>query len=208
MKVLYRISLFFVLGAAFLYLGVVMTKINTPNLGEKDRIINGETESSTESYQEVSTQKEEKVTASTEYRVRYIQDNTNEVQEKQEKIPVKYIGLSREELEEEIQQYVLSPSLQDLEKGFVHASLESFSNTKIVVNKTYHVEKATEEEVYFFLVAENHFVTVYRSDQKTVYLNTEISMDSLPEELQNEILDIKYMDGEGELYNFLESYSS
>jgi len=186
----------------------MVTKPGAETEEKKSQIPIESKEPATESYQEVASQNEDKVTASTEYRIRYIQEKSNGIIEKEEKIPVKYIGLTREELENEIQQYALAPSLEDLEKGFLNASLESFSKTCVVVNKFYHIEEKATEESYFFLVAENHFVTVYRNDEKTVYLNTNISLDTLPEELQNEILDTKYIEDKGELYNFLESYSS
>ena len=57
------------------------------------------------------------------------------------------------------------------------------------------------------LTKDNKLV-VYYEDLETVYLSTDISMDSLSKELQLEILKKKYFESEEELYNFLESYSS
>ena len=45
-------------------------------------------------------------------------------------------------------------------------------------------------------------------DLKTVYMNTNIALDSLPDTLKQEIIQNKYIATEEELYNFLESYSS
>ncbi len=55
---------------------------------------------------------------------------------------------------------------------------------------------------------ENHYVVVYDHSLSRVYMNTDILVERLPEELRDEILNIKYVEDEKELYNFLESYSS
>ena len=57
-------------------------------------------------------------------------------------------------------------------------------------------------------MVENNMVNVYYSDRKTVYMYTDIVLDTLPEEIQNEIIGAKYIRSPMELYNFLESYSS
>ena len=54
----------------------------------------------------------------------------------------------------------------------------------------------------------DHFVVVYEADKKTLYLNTDILLDSLQDSLQAEIIQGKYVENEEDLYNFLESYSS
>ncbi len=41
-----------------------------------------------------------------------------------------------------------------------------------------------------------------------MYMNTGIRMEALPQSLQDEIMLMKYIETENELYNFLESYSS
>ncbi|MCI9003885.1 MAG: hypothetical protein HFH39_01305 [Lachnospiraceae bacterium] len=60
----------------------------------------------------------------------------------------------------------------------------------------------------FVLLEEDGFVAVYEADRKTRYSTTGILLDELPEELQQEIRQGKVVEGEEQLYNFLESYSS
>lgn len=60
----------------------------------------------------------------------------------------------------------------------------------------------------FVLLEEDGFVAVYEADRKTRYSTTGILVDELPEELQQEIRQGKVVEGEAQLYNFLESYSS
>ncbi len=69
-------------------------------------------------------------------------------------------------------------------------------------------DQPQEEEKGFFLLNENHYVVVYDHTLSYVYMNTDIVVEELPEALQEEILNIKYVEDEGELYTFLESYSS
>ncbi len=121
-------------------------------------------------------------------------------------IPVKYIGLTREQFLEEMEVYEYSPALSDVKKGFHSLMVVSFSRQKIELQKNY-LPKGEEKQHYYIISKDNKLV-VYLEDMETVYLSTDISMDSLPEKVKLEILQKKYFESEEELYNFLESYSS
>ena len=54
----------------------------------------------------------------------------------------------------------------------------------------------------------NGYIVVYLSDKKTPYEYTDILYDQLPERLRDEIRNGKYVEGQKELYGFLENYSS
>ena len=58
------------------------------------------------------------------------------------------------------------------------------------------------------MLAENNLLKVYYEDMITLFISTEITLESLPEDVQVEIMQGKYFETEEELYNFLESYSS
>ncbi len=60
----------------------------------------------------------------------------------------------------------------------------------------------------FVLCEEEGYVIVYYADKETVYDTTDIRLEDLPANLQQEILEGKEMSSQRELYNFLESYSS
>ena len=63
--------------------------------------------------------------------------------------------------------------------------------------------------VYSYYLKENQgCVSVYLDDGKTLYENTSIRMETLPESLQSEIREGKRICTEKELYDFLENYSS
>ena len=60
----------------------------------------------------------------------------------------------------------------------------------------------------YVLGEEDGYIIVYYADRETVYSNTDIRVEELPASLQKEIGEGKPVYSEGELYDFLESYSS
>ena len=60
----------------------------------------------------------------------------------------------------------------------------------------------------FYLGNDEGLITVYRTDTDEVYEYTNIVIENLPKNLQEEIQRKKYILNEEELYNFLESYTS
>ena len=54
----------------------------------------------------------------------------------------------------------------------------------------------------------NGYIVVYLSDKSTPYEYTSIRFDELPERLQKEIRNGKYVESAEALYGFLENYSS
>lgn len=144
------------------------------------------------------------VTADTLYLVETVDLNKGTVSETQETVPVMYIGLNREELLEALSSYDKNPPLTELEQGFETIELTSFSRDRVVVCKYY---KEKEPEGFYLMVAD-HFIVVYHEDRRTLYMNTDILLDLLPDSLQREIMEGKYVASEEELYLFLESYSS
>ena len=144
------------------------------------------------------------VTADTRYLIEEVDLTKGSVREMEESIPIKYIGLNREEMLEELKAYDNNPPLTELEKGFQTIELTAFSGDHVVVCK-YYKEK---EDKGFYLMVADHFIVVYEADKKTLYMNTDILLENLEESLQTEIMQGKYIESEEALYNFLESYSS
>lgn len=145
------------------------------------------------------------ITADTVYMVEEVNLADGTIVEREEEIPIKYFGLDRDSLIEELKLYEQNPPLADLKQGFETIELSAFSKDRVVVCKYYRKEK--ENSGYYLMVA-NHFVIVYEEDKETVHMNTDILLESLSDELQKEIMEGKYMENEQALYNFLESYSS
>lgn len=154
---------------------------------------------------EVAMSEEPVVNANTLYVLERYDVMSGEKSEAEEVMPDKFIGLNREKLVDEIEEYNHNPSLTDLEQGFTYMELVSFSTGRVVVRKSY---EAKEEEKGFFLLNENHYVVVYDQSLSNVYMDTEILVENLPESVQEEILNMKFVENEKELYQFLETYTS
>ena len=69
-------------------------------------------------------------------------------------------------------------------------------------------ENESIDTYQYKLVNDNNYVTVYQLPENELYEYTDVIMDILPVELQEEIHQGKYLKDEKELYNFLENYTS
>ena len=144
------------------------------------------------------------VTADTTYLIEEVNLTSGIVNEKEENVPVKYIGLDRDGLLQELESYDRNPPLTELEQGFETIELTAFSKDRVVICKYYK----QEENTGYYLMVADHFIVVCLEDKQTLYMNTDILLASLSDGLQAEIMQGKYIETEEELYNFLESYSS
>lgn len=123
-----------------------------------------------------------------------------------ESLPFSFSGLTREELMEEIKRYEISPSFEDKKKGFISIELLSFHPDRISVKKVYAQE---EEKIIYYLKAVDHELLVYRSDNMDeVFMPTDLTLDMLPWDVQQQIIATKCFNDIGEVYAFLESYTS
>lgn len=143
------------------------------------------------------------LTCDTEYEVTVYDETQQTEKSRMETLPASFIGKDRRQVEKLIEDYEKSPSLKDQEEGFVSMSLESFSTEKISVRKV-----IATSLYYACIVAEDGYLTVYDCNRKQVILYTDIPVFSLPQAVQEEVMDGKYIQTEEELYNLLESYSS
>lgn len=114
-----------------------------------------------------------------------------QLMEKQEKLLVRLrtLGAGEAELKKEIQE---KPPEEEKEEAL--AGSESVSSE--------------QEEYAYYIVEENGRIVIYLSDRTTLYEETDIDPETVPEELLEEIRAGKGIKGERELYDFLENYSS
>ena len=127
------------------------------------------------------------------------------VSTEERKLPAKYIGLTREQLEAALLQDSQTMTLEDKEKGFKSQHLELFSADRIKVLRIYDTSKETAG---FYIMEVDGEIGVYREDKTTLYFRTGLDPKSLPADVLNEVREGKYMDTELQVYHFLESYSS
>lgn len=130
---------------------------------------------------------------------------TNSVVETEVNLPEKYFGMNREQFVEAMEQYEAFPPLMEMERGFVGLDVLSFSPERVVVRMNYQY---VQPSAYFYLAVENNEVVVLLEDRETVYIYTGIRLEDLPEDVQMDIIQMRFIEGEEKLFNFLEAYSS
>lgn len=121
------------------------------------------------------------------------------------RLPDKYVGMNREQFLAAMETYAAAPPLTELERGFVGLEVLSFARERVVVRMDYRYVQPSSS---FYLAAYDNKVLVYLEDRQTVYIETDILLDTLPLELQQEIVRMMWVENEEALYNFLETYSS
>lgn len=120
-------------------------------------------------------------------------------------LPGKYVGMDRESFIMALEQYEASPPLSERERGFVGLEVLSFSREKVVVQMNYRYVQPGES---FYLALQNHEIVVLLEDKQTVYIETGIPAEALSQELQEDLIDMVYVENEASLYDLLEAYSS
>ncbi|MBQ9142154.1 MAG: hypothetical protein IJX63_10245 [Lachnospiraceae bacterium] len=151
------------------------------------------------------TAQEDKVNADTVYIVEERDMDTGNVIQTSIRIPQKYIGMTREQLIENLSDYAANPPLSELERGFVSAELLSFSANQVEVQMNYQYVEPTGS---FYIVAYDNYVVVMLEDKKTVFLDTVIKVTELPISIQQDVLQGLFIPNEESLYDFLENYTS
>ena len=121
------------------------------------------------------------------------------------RIPNRYVGMNREQFLTAMKVYESSPPLSELERGFVGLEVLSFSRERVVIQMNYRYVQPSES---FYLAVYDNQVVVYLEDKETVYIATEIGLSTLPEDVQQEIIQMMWVENEAELYSLLETYSS
>ncbi len=147
----------------------------------------------------------ERLYVDTEYVLEETDIDDQTVVETSGRLPQKYIGMNREQFLAAMENYAAAPPLTEMERGFVGLEVLSFSRERVVVQMNYSYVKPSTS--YYLAVYDNQ-VLVYLDDRETVYIETDIQLDSLPADVQQEIMQMKWIENEETLFNFLESYSS
>ncbi|MCM1568913.1 MAG: hypothetical protein NC081_05625 [Roseburia sp.] len=129
----------------------------------------------------------------------------NSVVETRWRLPAKYVGMNREQFIKAMKQYETTPPLSEQERGFVSLEVMQFSRERVVIQMNYRYVQPSSS---FYLAVSNNEVVVLLEDKETVYINTGIRLEELPEETQQEIIEMLYVENEVKLYDILETYSS
>ena len=205
----YKIGLFFVLVLISVLVVVLMWKRHTMDgFPKEEHLVTVETEDSAPKTAEELYQVQKMnilTTCDTVCIYENIDKKDGSVSMEEEALPVKYIGLNREELETMLAQDSLAPTLEEKQKGFKSQHLELFSADKIKVLRIYDTAQGATG---FYIMEVNGEICVYEHDKETLYFKTGLHAESLPAEVRHELREGKFMDSELQVYHFIESYSS
>lgn len=149
--------------------------------------------------------KEDTITADTTYMILEKDMNSGNISKNLSQIPEKYIGLTREQLLEHLEDLEANPPLTELERGFVSLELIAFSPMQVEIQMNYQEVKTTG---IFYIMAYDHKLLVMLEDKKTVFLATEIPISDLPGDVQQDVMRGLFIPNEVALYDFLENYTS
>ena len=119
--------------------------------------------------------------------------------------PGDLVGLTREEVEKYLDEYMRDLPLSEYNKGLLSYELLTFSDKVVKLRKSYDADMVPYR---FYVVVKNGFVVVYNSDLKSVYEYTHIEAKNLPEEDRTALSQGIYVDNIDELYALLESFTS
>lgn len=147
----------------------------------------------------------ERLSRNTEFLVWQKDLRTGEVVELKEELPQKYLGMDFSAFLSAVERYNQAPPLTEREKGFAGMEILRFSGDLVLAQKNY--QRALPNEG-FYLALMDRRVVVLLEDKCTIYMNTDISLHMLPQELQEALSDMIYVENEPALFDFLEAYSS
>lgn len=213
----YKIGLFFVLVLISVLVVVLMWKKHTMDgfPDEGDRVEQNQAESDASGVEDQAPKTAEEIyqvqktnaltTADTICIYEDIDKKDGSMSVEVGKLPAKYIGLNRAELEELLAEGSMAPTLAEKQKGFKSQHLELFSPEKIKVLRIYDTTQGTTG---FYIMEVDGEVCVYEHDKKTLYFKTGLKVEHLPADVRYELKQGKYMDSELQVYHFIESYSS
>lgn len=85
---------------------------------------------------------------------------------------------------------------------------EEMTQTESETNSQSITSSHTYVTYYFYAIEEEGHISIYDIKTQTLYMETGIEIDALPDSLQTELRSGIYFENEEQLYSFLESYSS
>jgi len=198
------ISFFFIILFLGIYIGLYVSKEYYPSNNDHNFRSIAQNPTPPESDMPV-VEVEDQITADTIFIWQSVDLSANTTSEEEIPVPEVYIGLKRESFIDKLEDMKQNPPLTELEKGFTGAQVLEFSPQKILVRAIY---KKDEPSDTFFLMVKDNYIVIYYEDKKTVYMNTGIHLETLPDDMQIKIIKGYQIIGEQDLYNFLESYTS
>lgn len=133
----------------------------------------------------------------------YYPDENRTLTEQIDSIPV-LLGCDKDGVLDYLKDYMAHLSYEEQEQGLISYELISYHDNQISLRKTYRETKVKG----YYAKSFNGTIVILNGDEKTVYEYTQIPINVLPEDLQEEVISGYYLETDEALYSFLENYSS
>lgn len=154
---------------------------------------------------DVAAQGSNTILPSTKYVLEIMNKKTGTIDSESLNMPGHLVGLTKEQVEDYLENYMKDLTLSEYNKGLISYELTAFSNKEIRLRKTYDEDTVPNR---FYVAVKNGYVVVYNSDLKSVYEYTSIEAKNLPDQDRIALSLGIYVNNEEELYALLEGYSS
>lgn len=162
-------------------------------------------DSGTEEILSVAVQPDPIIQPTTKYILEVYDRKEGTLEQTEQNPPGDIVGLTREEIEDYLDNYMSDLTLSEYNNGLLSYELLSFSDKAVKFRKSYDADMVPYR---FYVVVKNGYVVVYNSDLKSVYDYTHIEAKNLPESDRIELSQGIYVDNIDDLYALLESYTS
>lgn len=133
----------------------------------------------------------------------YYADENRTLSEQVDSIP-NLLGCNKDDVIAYLKDYMDRIPQEEKEKGLVSYQMVSYKDQTITLRKTYKKQEFTG----YYAKSFNGTVVILNGDEKTVFEYTQIGVETLPEEMQEQITAGIYLENDEALYGFLENYSS
>lgn len=155
----------------------------------------------TDDYTEVNNSESNVILSSARYIIEEYNSDTDELTKKEEKIPVDYIGLTREQVIDYLTTYVAKNKDETLQ----NVQLVAFSPESLIIRKTV----CNPTNIYnYFVISENNIIMIYNANHDKLFIDTGIDVSNIEEQYKEELKDGFYIETIHDLYNYLESITS
>lgn len=155
----------------------------------------------TDDYTEVNNSESNVILSSARYIIEEYNSDTDELTKKEEKIPVDYIGLTREQVIDYLTIYVAKNKDETLQ----NVQLVAFSPESLIIRKTV----CNLTNIYnYFVISENNIIMIYNANHDKLFIDTGIDVSNIEEQYKEELKDGFYIETIHDLYNYLESITS
>lgn len=155
----------------------------------------------TDDYTEVNSSESSVILSSARYIIEEYNSDTDELTKKEEKIPVDYIGLNREQVIDYLTTYVAKNKDETLQ----NVQLVAFSPESLIIRKTV----CNPTNIYsYFVISENNIIMIYNANHDKLFIDTGIDVSNIEEQYKEELKDGFYVETIHDLYNYLESITS